>query len=160
MGFSVIRYLLKVPPVLLLASILGCPHNKAMEPPAAKTGTVFLEGAQGKISVKVEIVSTPEERTTGLMYRKHLPADAGMLFLFDKEEVQSFWMKNTHIPLDMIFIDERKLVVGIVQNAEPQTTESRKVAAPSRYVLEVNAGFVETHRISVGAKALFEGVEP
>jgi hypothetical protein len=69
-------------------------------------------------------------------------------------------MQNTYIPLDMIFIDEKLRVVGVVENAAPLTTESRKVATPSRFVLEVNGGFSKQNGVGPGTRALFEAIGP
>jgi hypothetical protein len=110
------------------------------------------------VRVHVEVVSTPEQRARGLMYRKELAADAGMLFLFPEEEVLRFWMKNTLIPLDMIFIDASRRVVGVVANAKPLSTRGVGVEAPSKYVLEVNGGFAAKHGIAAGATIEFVGV--
>jgi uncharacterized membrane protein (UPF0127 family) len=118
---------------------------------------VVLQTAGRTVRVRVEIVRTPEQRARGLMFRQKLAELHGMLFLFDRQEVQSFWMENTYIPLDMIFIDEKMRVVGVVENAEPLTTVSRKVNAPSRYVLEVNGGFCRRHGIGKGTSVAFEG---
>jgi len=85
------------------------------------------------------------------MFRRELPASAGMLFIFKQQSVHPFWMKNTYIPLDMIFINKQWKVVGIVDNTAPMTTNSLKVDAPSLYVLEVNAGFAIKHGIHEGA---------
>ena len=93
-----------------------------------------------------------------MMHRRALPARRGMLFIFERQEVQSFWMKNTYIPLDMLFINEALEVVGVVENAEPLTTSSRQVAAPSRYVLEVNGSFAKKHGLVPGTKVRFENI--
>jgi uncharacterized membrane protein (UPF0127 family) len=74
------------------------------------------------------------------MWREHLDADAGMLFVFDQPGEQTFWMKNTLIPLDMIFITADGRILGIVENAEPRTETSRKVEGRSLYVLEIAGG--------------------
>jgi uncharacterized membrane protein (UPF0127 family) len=118
-----------------------------------------LTSASGEeIAVSVEVVKTQRARSRGLMYRQHLPPEDGMLFIFDKTEVQGFWMKNTLIPLDMLFIDEAMNVVGIVENAEPMTTTRRAVDKPSIYVLEVNGGWTRARGVSAGAKVRFENV--
>jgi uncharacterized membrane protein (UPF0127 family) len=79
-----------------------------------------------------------------------MPEDAGMLFVFPETEIHSFWMKNTPLTLDMIFIDEHREIVGIVESATPFSTASRSVGKPSRYVLEVNGGFTAKHGIKTG----------
>ncbi|MBN2694501.1 DUF192 domain-containing protein [bacterium] len=103
-----------------------------------------------KIDIVAEIADDDEKRGFGLMYRDSLCENCGMLFIFDEIDFHYFWMKNTLIPLDMIFIDEEYKVVGIVKKAEPQTLISRFVKTPSKYVLEVNGGFCEKNGISVG----------
>jgi uncharacterized membrane protein (UPF0127 family) len=92
------------------------------------------------------------------MFREHLPPDQGMLFLMEKEKPWAFWMRNTLIPLDMIFIAKDMTIAGIVENAEPRTETLREVKAPSLYVLEVNGGYCAAHRVTTGAKVRFEGV--
>ena len=92
------------------------------------------------------------------MYREHLDDDEGMLFIFERMQPLSFWMKNTWIPLDMLFIDEDFVVVGIVENAEPLTTTSRRVDKRSRYVLELAGGAAQKLGLKAGDVARFEGV--
>jgi uncharacterized membrane protein (UPF0127 family) len=112
-----------------------------------------------EVSVRVELARTGQEHSRGLMFREHLDADAGMLFLYDKEDILRFWMRNTLIPLDMLFISADRQVVGIVENAEPQTDTIREVAQPSQYVLEVNGGFSAEHGITAGTPVEFRNVE-
>ena len=119
---------------------------------------VVLHTKGGDVPVSVEIANTPERRGLGLMYRKELGAEAGMLFVFDEPDHLTFWMKNTVLPLDMIFIREDRHVLGIVKNAVPFTTTSRGVPGESRYVLEVNAGFSDRHGVATGDAVSFEGV--
>ncbi len=110
-----------------------------------------------------EVADTPAERERGLMHRYSLPGDKGMLFVFDKEEVVGFWMKDTPIPLDIIFINKDWEVVNIRHSAQPcieepdtaEPCESYFSGAPVRYVLEVNGGFAEQHAIGVGTSIRF-----
>ena len=113
---------------------------------------------QGALAVAVEIVATEAQIERGLMYREHLPPDDGMLFLMDKEKEWAFWMHNTLIPLDIVFIASDFTIAGIVENAEPKTDTLREVNRPSLYVLEVNGGFCAAHKITAGTKVAFEGV--
>jgi len=113
---------------------------------------------QGDLAVAVEIVSTEAQIERGLMYREHLPPDHGMLFLMREEKNWPFWMHNTLIPLDLIFITSNFTVAGIVENAEPKTDTLREVNRPSLYVLEVNGGFCAAHKITAGTNVAFEGV--
>ena len=119
---------------------------------------VVLHTADGDVPVTVEVAATPGQQSLGLMYRKELGANAGMLFVFDTSVEHPFWMKNTVLPLDMIFLGDDRKVVGIVKDAVPFTTTSRTVGVPSRYVLEVNAGFSEKHHVKTGDQATFENV--
>jgi hypothetical protein len=120
--------------------------------------TVVFE-AHGEVRVPVEVARTPRQTSRGLMYREHLPPDHGMLFLFDQEKVQSFWMKNTLIPLDMIFVTSQMVVAGVVENAEPQTEDSRSIGKPSKFVVEVNGGFARAHGIGEGTPVRFENLD-
>jgi uncharacterized protein len=144
--------------VLGAAALAACTHgDRQVKTP--RVGTVVFEVPGQTLRVEAEVVRTPEDRARGLMFRKELPARRGMLFLFDDEEVQSFWMKNTYLPLDMIFIAARMEVVGVVENAEPLTTSPRRVEGRSRFVLEMNAGFARANRIEAGVHVRFEGTE-
>jgi hypothetical protein len=134
-----------------------CSHRGNRGPQAEAPPTVLLHTGTQTLRVPVEVVRTEDERARGLMFRRELAAQQGMLFIFDQAEIQSFWMKNTYIPLDMIFINEAMQVVGVVENAEPLTTTSRRVRDPSRYVLEVNGGFAKRHGITAGTRVAFEG---
>ena len=127
---------------------------------APRTGArVVLESPSGRsASVAVEVARTEAERERGLMFRQKLGADEGMLFVFPESGDQAFWMKNTLIPLDMIFIAESGAVVGVVADAEPFSTTPRSVGTPSRYVLEVNGGWSAAHGIARGDRVRFEGI--
>jgi uncharacterized membrane protein (UPF0127 family) len=124
--------------------------------PTLPLGTVELE-IPGRQHVKlgVEVASTRAETQAGLMFRESLAPDAGMLFIFPIQRHQSFWMKNTLIPLDMFFISSSWEVVGVVENAEPLTEVPREVDGDSQYVLEVNAGFAKKHGFGPGTKVRY-----
>jgi uncharacterized membrane protein (UPF0127 family) len=130
-------------------------------PPVPKRApTVILTPPSGEpIRVAVEIARSEEERRRGLMYRQNLPPDAGMLFLFEEDEIHSFWMKNTLIPLDMIFIRADGTVAGVVENATPRTLEPRGVDRPSRHVLEVIGGWARAHGVGEGTRVSFENID-
>lgn len=92
---------------------------------------------------KVGLAATPEQRARGLMFKRDLPYQEGMLFLFDKEDRHSFWMKNTFVPLDIIWIDKDKRIVFIKKNAQPCLQDLCPSISPDRnamYVLELNSG--------------------
>lgn len=125
---------------------------------AAAPRVVLLPTGRDSVPVAVEVVYRAADRSRGLMYRKQLDADAGMLFIFETEQQLSFWMRNTYIALDMIFIKADMTILGIVENATPRTEMSRKVPGRSRYVLEVNAGFSRLHGLGPGTQVRFEDV--
>ncbi|HTJ42547.1 MAG TPA: DUF192 domain-containing protein [Kofleriaceae bacterium] len=130
------------------------------QPPASdKRATIHLEGAKGDVVVAAEVVATPATIQRGLMYRSHLPPDEGMLFLMGYEDDHVFWMHNTLIPLDMIFIGKDMKVAGVYANATPRTDDHRSVGAPSLYVLEVNGGWAAAHGVAAGSAVKWDGVE-
>ena len=91
----------------------------------------------------VELALTPEDQALGLMFRDAMPADRGMLFIFPDQRMRSFWMKNTRIPLDILYFDEQLRLVSVSENAKPCRTPrctSYPSTGPARYVLELNAG--------------------
>jgi uncharacterized membrane protein (UPF0127 family) len=118
-----------------------------------------LETARGTAEVVLEVAATPQERNRGLMYRESLPDGHGMLFVFDDDADHEFWMKNTLIPLDMIFIDAGRRVVGVHANATPLSTALISVGAPSRYVLEVPGGWAARRGVARGDRVLLDGVD-
>jgi uncharacterized membrane protein (UPF0127 family) len=128
--------------------------------PALNAAVLLPQPSGPSLRVRVEIADSPSERERGLMFRQTMEADAGMLFLFPAERQHGFWMKNTYIPLDMIFIRSDFSIAGIVENAEPMTLTSRGVPEFSQYVLEVNGGYSAAHGISKGMVLAFDGVPP
>ena len=120
---------------------------------------VIIATRQGReITFEVEVVDTPAKRELGLQYRRDLAADRGMIFLFPREAEQTFWMKNTPIPLDMIFINNDRRIVGIVEQAVPFSLDPRSVGRASRFVLEVNGGLAKRYGIQAGDSVRFEGI--
>jgi uncharacterized protein len=121
---------------------------------------VIIESVKGEVNFHVEIAATPEKREVGLMYRRELPPDRGMLFIFPAEKVNSFWMKNTPIALDMIFISRERKIVGIVRETVPFSLDGRSVSGPSQYVLEINGGLSRRYGFKAGDVVKFENVVP
>ncbi len=105
---------------------------------------------------QAELATTSAQLAQGLMYRQDLGADRGMLFVFPEVTQTSFWMKNTLIPLDMIFIGADKRIVSIVENAAPQTTTPRSAEGPFQYVLEVEGGRSSALGLQAGDRVEFE----
>jgi uncharacterized protein len=132
--------------------------------PPLPRGTVILKDAYGGThAVEVEIVSTDDLIRRGMMWRKHLAAGNGMLFVFRNDAEHSFWMKNTLIPLDMLFIDHGGQIVELVQNAEPKSLGPRGGLKPCRYVLEVPGGWTQKVGVVTGGRVelrLPAGFEP
>jgi uncharacterized membrane protein (UPF0127 family) len=117
---------------------------------------VVIESGGTTHLVRVELAADEASRERGLMFRKELDDDRGMLFLFDDEGEHSFWMKNTLIPLDMIFVDDGGRVTGFVERAQPLNLRPRS-GGTSRYVLEVPGGWVARRGIRVGDRMRIEG---
>jgi uncharacterized protein len=120
-------------------------------PPLPRAKVVLHDAYGGAHPVDVEVCATEAARNRGMMWRTELAAGKGMLFIFAEEVEHAFWMSNTLIPLDMVFITAGKKVVGIVENAEPQTLKSRTVHKPSTYVLEVPGGWTAKKGIVAGS---------
>jgi len=127
----------------------------------AKSGmkhSSFVAVKMGDKTVNAEIADTFSKQAFGLMGRKNLPQDQGMLFVFSNPGVYKFWMFNTSIPLDMIWTDSNKTVIYIQQNAQPCLLLNCATYGPDQdasYVLEVNANYTAKNRISVGDKLQF-----
>jgi len=127
---------------------------------AAQPASVTIATGERQLTFRLELALTPADQERGLMYRKSMAADAGMLFVFDRQSVHTFWMKNTLIPLDMLFIDADRRIVGIVASAEPLTETGRSVGVPSQYVLEIGGGLSGQLGIRAGQTVDFKGVPP
>ncbi len=121
--------------------------------------TVVFVTDKGEVPVVVDVAKTPTQREQGLMWVEHMADNRGMVFLMGPERLLTFWMKNTYIPLDMIFVNAKMEVVGVVAKAEPHTLDPRRVNAPSSYVVEVNGGWAERNGVKQGTKVRFEAVE-
>jgi uncharacterized membrane protein (UPF0127 family) len=106
-------------------------------------------------SYQLEVADEPDEQSKGLMFRKSLAPLSGMIFIYKNDEIQSFWMKNTFISLDMIFVDGNKRVVGILPSVPILNEEPRQVDKPSRYVIELAAGEAAKAGIQVGDRLEF-----
>lgn len=146
----------------VLAALIcaGACHGEAAEKttPALPQGAVRFETAKGPWVVRVEIAADDASRTRGLMFRRALEPDRGMIFVFPDSDEHSFWMHNTLLALDLIFLDDTRQVLGVVANATPQTDTPRTIGKPSRYVVEVAAGEAAAHAIAPGTRAAFIGV--
>jgi len=113
----------------------------------------ILPGAgQPPIKFLVELAITADQQQSGLMFRHYLASNHGMLFVFETQAPRQFWMKNTQIPLDMLFFDDRGDLVNIIHNATPFSLTPRLSDGPARYVLEINGGMAVDLGIGKDAK--------
>jgi uncharacterized membrane protein (UPF0127 family) len=126
----------------------GCPADPEGNQRVPVVRVTFPDA--GSASVDAELVSTPHDTQRGLMYRRSMPAEHGMLFDLHSRDDHQFWMHNTCIPLDLLYIDEDGFVAGIVENAPTLDDGPRGVGCPSRFVLEVNAGWCRRHHVVAG----------
>ena len=126
--------------VLVSGAIPAARAQSAPQAPAATTEPLEITTASGAHSFAVEVMRTDEERARGLMFRRFMPADRGMLFDFKTEQTVLMWMKNTYIPLDMIFIARNGTVTHVAANTEPMSERTISSGPPAYAVLEVNAG--------------------
>lgn len=154
---------LKLILLVLVGSSIACDAPAKDTTPGAQPGsaphTVVFATSAGDVPVTVEVADDPAERSQGLMHRQSLAPNAGMLFIFPSESTHPFWMKNTHVSLDMIWLAADKRVVGIKADTEPLSTESLSPGEQSKYVVEVNAGFAHKHGIKPGVVARFENID-
>jgi len=138
----------------------GAAVREAMQPgygSAAQTGLpevplsfVNPDGSVARLTA--EVASTESQHMTGLMYRQSMARDRAMIFVFQDEQKRYFYMKNTYIPLDMVFVSGRGEVLGVVENNRPLSLESRGVDAPAKFVVEINAW--EASRLGIRAGSL------
>lgn len=129
--------------ILCLLTFMGCAG-----------GQTSFQVCQNTNCWNVSIADDPEEMQTGLMYKTSLAENAGMLFIFPEPDLYEFWMQNTYIPLDIIWLDQNKQIVFIKENAAPCNTNTSclkiKPAAKASYVLELNAGQVKKQGLKIG----------
>jgi uncharacterized membrane protein (UPF0127 family) len=147
-----------------LLAIAGCQVKAApagapaKAPPPLLKGSVTVHGRAGPSRFEVELALNDQSRERGLMFRTEVAPGTGMLFVFPEAGPHAFWMKNTLVPLDMVFLGADRHVVGVIENAEPQTLTSRDPGVPSQYVLEVASGTAFARGFRVGDLVDFEGV--
>ena len=123
-----------------------------------KEATLDLLQSNGELisTLNIEIANSPYERETGLMYRTNMEKNQGMLFIFDEESVLTFYMKNTYISLDLIFINGKKEIISIYKNAKPNDLSSISSKLPSKYVLEVIQGVSDNLNLKIGDRINYQ----
>ena len=142
----------KIFAILLLIFLIGCTKNLDKN-----FNDISINNGKNLIKIKVEIADDNDKRMKGLMFRENLDEYSGMLFVFDDEEYQTFWMKNTLITLDMVFIDKDFRIVDI-KNAVPckeYPCALYKSLKPAQFVLEVNENFTAKNNIRIGDKFIY-----
>ena len=141
----------KAPAIPAAASPPTCPADPEpdMKWPNA---VVAFPDSPDKLRVDVELALNEHDIQRGLMYRRSMPEMRGMLFKLDERRDHTFWMHNTCIPLDIMFVDEDGLIVGIVESAKPLDDTSRSLGCSSTHVLEVNAGWARKHGVAPGQR--------
>lgn len=125
---------------------------------AASTGTLVLKTATGDHNFTIEVATTDQERALGLMFRRSLPENSGMLFIYDPPQPATMWMKNTLIPLDMVFISAEGKVHRIESNTEPFSTTVIPSEGEVVGVLELNAGEADKIGLKRGDKVVYPGL--
>ncbi len=138
----------------------SAPPGRQALPAASPTPAPHAVLPDGHV-ISLDVARTAEQLAQGLMFRASMPADAGMVFLFEKAGPQAFWMKNCHFPLDMIFLLADGTVTALLENVPPCTQDpcqSYPAGADADTVLELNAGIARASGVSVGKKVTFAAV--
>lgn len=131
--------------------------NATREIPFKHEGNLsFLNDSTVIKNIEIEVADDDLQRARGLMYRKKMPETRGMIFLMDRNEIQNFYMKNTYIPLDIIYVGADKKVVSIQKQTTPLSELSLPSAGPAKYVVEVVGGFCDKYGIDRGTRIDFE----
>ena len=142
-------------PLSALLLLIGASASLAQQLQSFPTADLTIETAGGPRKFHVELATSPPQLEQGLMFRRTLAPDAGMLFDFKTPSPVSMWMKNTFIPLDMVFIDAGGRIINIAERTVPQSLDPVAAAGPARAVLEVNGGTASRLGIKPGDRVLF-----
>lgn len=146
------RHFLLVAILLLVAGCTSDDSSQVIDAPEIEfraDGLLEVLRPDGSVltTIVIEIAEGDSARARGLMQRTSLPARGGMLFLDDEEKIQTFWMRNTPLPLDLIFVDADSNIVSIAKRARPFTEQTIASSGPALFVLEVNGGFSDRYGI-------------
>ncbi|MDP8232824.1 MAG: DUF192 domain-containing protein [Candidatus Zophobacter franzmannii] len=162
-AFILFFYLFKVAFAKFAATKLGSMGDTQAETkqyPFTKHGILSVKDKNVHLAdFEIEIVETPEKQEMGLMYRKQMAPNRGMLFPYDNPQPVSFWMKNTYLPLDMIFIDSDMKIVQISRDTVPYSEDPVPCFTPVIYVLELNAGISDMAGLTIGSVVSLERIE-
>lgn len=136
------------------------PEQRSPSIPFENEGTLtFLRDAEELVTIDIEIADNDSARTRGLMQRESLPERAGMFFIFDREEPQSFWMANTPLALDIMFVNADSEIVHIAKYTRPLSPQSVSSHQPAKYVIETRAGFSDTYGITESDHVTWQRLE-
>ena len=144
-------------PLILFAAVISA----ACSPPATsepglvpdldqafeRDQLVIVNDAGDRLEFDIYLARTVQQQRRGLMFVRNLPANVGMLFVYEDDAYHSMWMKNTYIPLDMVFVRSDGSVSSVIQDTVPMSMNSQAAVEPVRYVLELNAGTARRHKI-------------
>lgn len=125
--------------------------NTTIADTALETGLVHFKNQN--FNIKVEIAVNQQQRETGLMYRQSLAADKGMLFVYNDQDLRGVWMKNTLLPLDVLFLNHKAEIIAMLPKLPPCHQNPCPIyhsQLPATYILEVNAGFIDNHQLKIG----------
>jgi uncharacterized membrane protein (UPF0127 family) len=134
-----------------------CPRDPET-PPKLRTGKIIFAEAKGAPVTTIEVAENDHDRQRGLMYRTKMGDERGMIFTFGEKDDHTFWMHNTCISLDMLFIDDDGMIVGIEESTPTMSDDTFSVGCSSKYVLELNAGWTRAHGVVAGQKVKIEGI--
>lgn len=146
----------KAPPPVPPGPDPRCPADPDGKPPEVPISKIRFPGAAKAPTLLAETMLTEEHRSRGLMYRREMAEDHGMLFVFEDSQNRSFWMHNTCLPLDMLFIAEDGYITGIQENVPTMNDDSRSIPCRAKFVLEVNAGFCRKFGVKAGQSIKIE----
>lgn len=145
---------------LSLLVLVNCSNDESASEPGQETNeiafrkdgslTFYSEDGSAEKTIDIEIAETDEARKRGLMFRQEMGYDRGMLFIFEQSDTSGFWMKNTPLPLDIMFIDEDSTIINIARRTTPYSEKNIYPERPRRYVVEVRGGFSAMHDIVPG----------
>ena len=142
--------------VFVAAAAIGLAgHPAGAQLQSFAKSSLVIRTAEGPHRFNIEVAETEAQMEQGLMYRRHLAPDAGMLFIYQRPTIAMFWMKNTLIPLDMLFVDAHGRIVNIHRNAAPQSLAIIRSHAPVRAVVELNGGTAARLGIKPGDEVVY-----
>ncbi len=145
-----------LPAALAVFALLAASADAAL---ACDPDQIEILTGPGRRTFAIEIADDPDEQARGLMFRPALPADAGMLFIYDPPRPANFWMRNTMIPLDMIFIDDTGRVESVAERTDPYSERVSSSQGDVRAVLEINGGLSRRFGIGPGVQMIHPAFE-